>query len=96
MGIKRIEKIRNEKIRANADQVPQTREGRPRWLGQCRQTDEDVEMRTCKMEASGNREMGRPKLRRSDVINNNGGERSKDRGSTRPENVEIENCADPK
>ena len=43
------------------------------------------------MEVGGHREIGRLKLRWSDVIRRHGGETTKDRRSTRPENVEIEN-----
>ena len=70
MGIKRIEKIRNEEIRARADVAnisEKIREARLRWLGHvARETEEDVVMRTWKM--GGHRQIGRPKLRWSDVI----------------------------
>ena len=40
------------------------REARLRWLGHAeRKTEEDVVMRTWKMEVSGHRKVGRPKLR---------------------------------
>ena len=72
MGIKRIEKIRTEGIRTRAGVAnvsEKIREARLRWLGhEERKTDEDVVMRTCKMEVCGHRKIGRPKLRWSDVI----------------------------
>ena len=72
MGIKRIEKIRNEEIRARSDVAnisEKIREARLRWLGHVeRKTEEDVVMRTWKMEVGGHRKIGRPKLRWSDVI----------------------------
>ena len=72
MGIKRIEKIRNEEIGAGAGvaNISETiREARRRWLGLVeRKTEEDVVMRTWKMEVGGQRKIGRPKLRWSDVI----------------------------
>ena len=47
------------------------------------------------MEMGGQRKIGRPQLRWSDVIRNDKlrheGERGKDRRSTRPKNVEYEN-----
>ena len=68
MGIKRIEKIRNEEIRARAgvaNMGETIREVRLRWLGHVeRKTEEDIVMRTRKMEV----EIGGPKLRWSDVI----------------------------
>ena len=54
MGINRIEKIRNEDIRARADVAniiyyEKIREARQRWLGHVeRKTEEDVVMRTWK------------------------------------------------
>ena len=52
MGIKRIEKIRNEEIRARAGVAnisEKIREARLRWLGHVeRKTEEDVVMRTWK------------------------------------------------
>ena len=67
-----IEKIRTEEIRARVD-VANTSEKmievRLRWLGHVeRKTEEDVVMRTWKMEVGGHRKIGRPKLRWSDVI----------------------------
>ena len=59
-----------------------------------RKTEEDVVMRTWKMEVGGQRHIGRQKLRWSDLIRiymKAPGERSKDKRSTKPENVEIEN-----
>ena len=54
MGIKRIDQIRNVEIRARpgvANISENIREARPRWLGHVeRKTDEDVVMRTMKME----------------------------------------------
>ena len=45
------------------------REARLRWLGHMeRKTEEDVVMRTWKMEVGGHGKIGRPKLRWSDVI----------------------------
>ena len=67
MGIKRIGKIRTEEIRARAGVAnisEKIREVRLRWLGHVeRKTEEDVVMRTWKMEVSGHRKIGRPKLR---------------------------------
>ena len=65
--------MRNEEIRARAGvgNITETiREVRLRWLGHVeRKTDDDVVIiRTCKMEVSGHRKIGRPKLRWSDVI----------------------------
>ena len=74
MGIKRIEKIRNEEIRAGAGVAnisEKIREVRLRWLGHVeRKTKEGIlhVMRTCKMEVSGHRKIGRLHLRWSDVI----------------------------
>ena len=52
MGIKRIEKIRNEEIRARAGVVnisEKAREARLRWLGHAeRKTEEDLVMKTWK------------------------------------------------
>ncbi len=52
MGIKRIEKIRNEEIRARAVVAnirEKIREARLRWLGHVeRKTEEEVETRTWK------------------------------------------------
>ena len=93
MGIQRIEKIRNEEIRARAGVAnisENTRESKPRWLGHVeRKTEGDVVMSTWNMEVGGHRKIGGPKLRWSDVIRK--GKTSKDRRSTIPENVEIEN-----
>ena len=59
MGIKRIERIRNEEIRARsgvANISGKIREATVRWLGHVeRKTEEDVVMRTCKMEVGGHR-----------------------------------------
>ena len=72
MGIQRIEKIRNEDIRARAGVAnisEKIKEARLRWLGHVeRMTDEDVVMRTWKMEVGGYRKIGRLKLRWCDVI----------------------------
>ena len=71
MGIKRIEKIRTEDTRARScvANISETiREAILGWLGHVvRKTDEDL----CsyeKMEAGGHRNIGRLKLRWSDVI----------------------------
>ena len=65
-------KIRNEEIRARAGVANISQkiiEARLRWLGHVdRKTEEDVVIRTWKMEVSGHRMIGRPKLRCSDVI----------------------------
>ena len=57
----------------------------------CERKTEDV-MRTWKMEVGGHRQIGRPKLRRSDVIRKYMKEKvlGTERRTTRPENVEIE------
>ena len=59
MGIQRIEKIRNEEIRARsgvANISGKIREARVGWLGHVeRKTEEDVVMRTCTMEVGGHR-----------------------------------------
>ena len=72
MGKKRIEKIRNEEIRAKAVVANISeiiREVRPRRLGHVeRKAEEDVVIRTWKIEVDGCRKIGRPKLRWSDVI----------------------------
>ena len=72
MGLKRIEKIRREGIRARegvANIRGKIREAKLRWLGHVeRQTEEDVVMRTWTMEEGEHRQIGRPKLRWSDVI----------------------------
>ena len=72
MGIKRIEKIRTEEIRAKsgvANVSEKIREVRLRWLGYVeRKTEGDLVMITWKMEVGGHRKIGRPKLRWSDVI----------------------------
>ena len=95
MGIKRIEKIRKGEIRARtgvANISEKIREAKLRWLGHVeRQTEEDVVMGTWTMEVGGHRKIGRPKLRWSDVIRRHEGETGKDRRSTRPVKVEIEN-----
>ena len=63
MGIKRIEKTRTEEItpRAGVRIASETiREARLRWLGHVeRKTEEDVVMRTWKMEVSGHQKIGR-------------------------------------
>ncbi len=55
-GIKRIEKIRNEEVKARAgvsNISEKIREARLRWLGHVeRKTQQDVVMRTWKMEMS--------------------------------------------
>ena len=70
MGIKRIEKIRNEEIRARAGVAnisEKIREARPIWLGHVeRKTEDDNSNRN--VEVGGHRKTGRPKLRWSDVI----------------------------
>ena len=57
MGIRRIEKIRNEEIRARAGVAnirEKIREARLRWLSHVeRKTKEDVVMRTWKMVVGG-------------------------------------------
>ena len=57
MGIRRIEKIGNEEIRTRTGVVnisEKIREARLRWLGHVeRQTEEDVVMRTWKMDVGG-------------------------------------------
>ena len=95
IGIKRIEKITNEEIKARpgvANISENIREARLRWLGHVeRKTEEDAVMRTWQMEVSGHQKIGRPKLRWSDVMRQiHEGETSKDRRSTRTENNEIE------
>ena len=59
MGIKRIEKIRNEEIRARsgvANISGKIREARLRWLDHVeRKTEEDVVMITCTMEVGRHR-----------------------------------------
>ena len=61
MGIKRIEKIRNEEISARsgvANISGKMREARVGWLGHVeRMTEEDVVMRTCTMEVGRHRKM---------------------------------------
>ena len=58
-----------------------------------RKIEKDVVMRTWKMEVGGHGKIGRPKLRWSDVTykKRHEGETSKDRRSTRPDNIEIDN-----
>ena len=74
IGITRIEKINNEDIRPRAGVVKIsekiiTLEARLRWLGHVeRMIDENVVMRTWKMEVGGYRNIGRLKLRWCDVI----------------------------
>ena len=71
-GIKRIEKIRTDEIRARAGVAnisENIREVRLRWLGHVeRNTEEDVVMRTRKIEVSRHRKIGRPTPRWSDVV----------------------------
>ena len=70
--LKRIEKISKEEMSARAGVAnisQKIRETRLRWLGHVkRKTEEDVVMRTWKMEVGGHRKIGRAKLRWSDVI----------------------------
>ena len=72
IGIKRIEKIRKKEIiaRAGVGNISEKiREASLRWLGHVEiKTEEDVVIRTWKMEVGGHREIGRPKLKWSDVI----------------------------
>ena len=72
IGIKRIEKTRNEEIRAGtgvANKSEKIREARLRRLGHVeRKPEEDVVMRTWKMAVGGHQKIGRPKLRWSDGI----------------------------
>ena len=65
MGIKRIEKIGNEEIRARESVTnisANIREARLRWLGHMERKTEDVVMRTWKMEVGGHRNIRRAKL----------------------------------
>ena len=63
MGMQRIEKIMNEAIRVRANISETMREAILNWLGHvARKTEEDVVMRTWKMEVGGHRQIGRPKL----------------------------------
>ena len=67
MGIKRIEKMRSWAGVANMSK--KIREARLRWSGHLeRKTEDEVVMRTWKIEVSGFRMVGRKKLRWSDVI----------------------------
>ena len=69
MGMQRIEKIMNEEIRVMANIIETMREAILNWSGHvARKTEEDVVMRTWKMEVGGHRQIGRPKLVWSDVI----------------------------
>ena len=72
MGIKTIEKVRNEDIRTRAGAANLSEiisEAILICLGHVeRKTGEDVATRTCKTEVGGHRKMGRPKLRWSDVM----------------------------
>ena len=74
MGIKRIEKIRNEEVRETAcvtNISEKIREARLRWLGHVvRETEEDVVIRTWKREVCGHRQIGSRKLRRRNAIQN--------------------------
>ena len=65
------------------------REARLRWLRPVDRKAEDIVMRTLKMEVSG-RKIGRPK-QRCCYTKRDRGDRSTERRSTRPQNVEIEN-----
>ena len=62
-NIKGMENIRNEEIRARvgvANIGENIREARLRWLGHVeRKNEEDVVMRTWKMEVGGHRNLGR-------------------------------------
>ena len=84
MGLKRIEKIRNEEIipMAGVGNISEKlREARLRWLGYVEENAEyDVVMRTWTMGVDEHRKIGRPKLRWSDVI----------RKETKEKNVKIE------
>ena len=69
MIIKRIEEIANEEIRTRTGVTNISEKIRLIWLGHVeRKTEEYVVMRTWKMEVCGPRNIGRPKLRWSDVI----------------------------
>ena len=72
MGINRIERIIKEEIRASTGVTnisDKIREARLRWLGHVeRKREEVVVMRKWKMEVSGDRKTGRPKLGWSDDI----------------------------
>ena len=72
MGIRCSDNIRTEEIRARAGVAnigEKIRDARLRWLGHVeRKTEDDVVIRTWKMEVGGHRHIGRPKLRWSDVI----------------------------
>ena len=87
MGIERIEKIRNEEIRARAGVAnisEKIREARLRWLGHVeRKTEEDENME----DGSVHRKIGRPKLRWTDAVRKIKRERSKYRRSTRPDSL---------
>ena len=66
MGIKRIENMRTECLRARsgvANESEKIREARLRLLGYFERNIEDVVMRELKMEVGGYRNMGRQKLR---------------------------------
>ena len=71
MGIKRIEKIRNEEIRARAGVAnisEKIREARLRWFGHVeRKTEEDVVPVMRRWKRVDSRQIGKPKLRWSDV-----------------------------
>ena len=59
----------NEEITLRANISETMREAILNWLGHvARKTEEDVVMRTWKMEVGGHRQIGRPKLLSSDVI----------------------------
>ena len=96
MRIKGIEKIRNEEIRGRAGVANISKtiiEARLRWLGLVeRKTEEDVVIRTWKMEVGVHRKIGRQKLRWSDVIRKYMKEKQvKIEEAQDGENVEIEN-----
>ena len=66
LGIKRIEKIRNEEIRARAgvgNISEKIREARLRWFRPCGvKTEDDAVMKTWKVEVGGHRKIGRAML----------------------------------
>ena len=95
-GIKRIEKIRNEEIRARAGVANISEKTRDARHGIVRPRGEKdgriIVTRTWTMEVGGHRNIGRPKLKWSDGIRikRNEEERSKER-STTPDNVDNDN-----
>ena len=83
------EEIRTRAVVENISE--KVREARPRWLGHVkRKAEKDVAMRTYKMEVSGKDWNTKTEVGRCHT-NTHEGERSKERGSTRPENVDNEN-----